>query len=157
MQDAKDNRLEHLRRYSFWLDEGIRLPGTQLRIGLDPIFGLVPGVGDAAGAILAAAILVEAVRRGVTRFTLVRMAANIALDAVLGSVPLIGDVFDAAWKANLRNLALLERHMALPSAATRADRLFVIVLVGVLLALCLSLVVGGALLTVWLLKSVLKG
>ncbi len=156
MQDATNNRLEHLRRYSSWLDEGIRLPGTRLRIGLDPILGLVPGVGDAAGAILAAAILLEAVRRGVTRFTFVRMAANIALDALLGSVPLIGDVFDAAWKANLRNLALLERHIALPSAATRADRLFVFVLGGGLLVLCLSLVVGGALLTVWLLGYLLK-
>lgn len=115
----------------------------------------MPGVGDAAGAILAAATLVEAVRRGITRFTLVRMAANIALDAVLGSIPLIGDLFDAAWKANLRNLALLERHIAVPSEAKRADRLFVIVLCAGLLVLCGALVIGGALLTVWVLKSLL--
>lgn len=138
------------------MDEGIRLPGTQFRIGLDPIIGLVPGIGDAAGAILAAAILIEAIRRGIPRFTLVRMAANIALDTVLGSVPLLGDLFDAAWKANLRNLALLERHLAEPSLAKRADRLVVIGLGGALLVLCVGLLVGGALLTAAVLKSLMR-
>ena len=114
------------------MDEGLRIPGTQRRIGLDPIFGLVPGVGDAAGAILATAILVEAVRRDITRFALVRMAANVALDALLGAVPVLGDLFDAAWKANLRNLALLERHATPGLPPRRGDYLFV--------SLCLILV-----------------
>ena len=138
------------------MDEGIRLPGTQFRIGLDPIIGLVPGIGDAAGAILAASILIEAIRRGIPRVTLVRMAANIALDTVGGSVPLLGDLFDAAWKANLRNLALLERHLAEPSSAKRADRLVVIGLGGALLVLCVGLLVGGALLTAAVLKSLMR-
>ena len=150
-----DARLEHLRRFSHWLDEGIRIPGTHLRIGLDPILGLVPGVGDALGAVLAAVILVEAVRRKVTRFTLVRMAGNIALDAVAGSVPLIGDIFDAGWKANLRNIALLERHVAGPLEARKTDRLFVVVLTGVLFGLCVALMVGGALLAAWILRSLM--
>lgn len=150
------DRLDHLRRFSFWLDEGIRVPGTQLRIGLDPILGLVPGVGDAAGAILAAAILVEAVRQGVSRFTLVRMAANIALDAGLGAVPLVGDLFDAAWKANSRNLVLLERHLEVPSKAGRGDRLFVLGLGGLLLLLCGVLVVGGAFITVAILERLVR-
>jgi hypothetical protein len=122
---------------------------------LDPIFGLVPGVGDALGAILAAVILVEGVRRGITRFTLVRMAANIALDAVLGAVPVIGDIFDAAWKANLRNLALLERHTTVPSEAKRADRLFVLAVSGMLFILSAALAVGGAVLTMGVLNRLL--
>jgi len=141
---------------SHWLDDGIRIPGTRLRIGLDPILGLVPGIGDAAGAVLAAAIVVEAVRQGVSRFTLMRMAGNVAVDAGLGAVPFIGDLFDAGWKANIRNLALLERHVDVPSKARRGDRLFVLGLVGLLVLLCAALMVGGALLTVAILERLAR-
>jgi len=116
----------------------------------------VPGLGDAAGAVLAAAILVEAIRSRIGRATLARMAFNIALDAAVGSVPLVGDIFDAAWKANLKNMALLDRHLAAPSEARRTDRLFVVVLFGSLLALSLALVVGGALLTIALFNRLLS-
>ena len=105
-----------------------------------------------ADAVLAAAILMEAVRRDITRFALVRMAANVALDALLGAVPVIGDLFDAAWKANLRNLALLERHIAAPAPAKRADRLFVLGVSIALVALCVGMMVGGALLAVWVVR-----
>jgi hypothetical protein len=151
---ARDNRLQQLRRFAHWLDDGIRLPGTRLRIGLDPIIGLVPGFGDAAGAVLATGILVEAVRRGVSRFTLGRIAYNIALDALLGAVPLVGDAFDAVWKANLRNVALIERHVAVPAHARKADRLFVVLLSGSLIVLCGALLVVGVLLTAWLFRAV---
>jgi hypothetical protein len=151
MPPAVPDQLDRLRRFAYWMDEGIRLPGTRVRIGLDPILGLVPGFGDAAGAILATAILMEAVRRRVPRFTFLRMAANIALDAVIGAVPVLGDIFDAGWKANLRNLALLERHKALPSEAAKADRLVVLAVGGSLLILSAALVVGGVLLTLSLL------
>jgi hypothetical protein len=147
-------RLEQLRHVAYWLDEGLRIPGTRWRIGLDPIIGLVPGVGDAAGALCAAVILGEAVRRGVSRFTLGRMAFNIAFDALLGVVPLVGDVCDAAWKANLRNVALLERHVAVPAEARKADRLLVILLGGSLVLLCVALMVVGVLLTAWLLRVI---
>jgi hypothetical protein len=150
---ARDNRLEHLRRFAYWLDEGIRIPGTRLRVGLDPIIGLVPGFGDAAGAVLAAGILVEAVRRRVSRFTLGRIAFNIALDALLGAIPLIGDAFDAVWKANLRNVALIERHIAVPTDARKADRLFVVLVSGSLGLLCVALVIVSVLLTARLLRA----
>jgi hypothetical protein len=115
---------------------------------------LVPGFGDVAGAVLAAVILGEAVRRGVSRFTLGRIAYNIALDALLGTVPLVGDAFDAVWKANLRNVALIERHVAVPAEARKADRLFVLVLSGSLIVLCVALMVVSVLLTAWLLRAI---
>ena len=125
-----------------------------MRIGLDPVIGLVPGFGDAAGAILSAVILVEAIRRGVSRFTLGRIAWNIVLDALLGAVPVIGDAFDFVWKANLKNVALIERHVALPNQAHRADRLFVVLLIGSLFLLCAALMVAGILLTAWLFRVI---
>ena len=151
------SRIEHLRRVAYWLDEGVPLPGTRYRIGLDPILGLVPGVGDAAGAVMAVAILVEAGRRGTSRLTLTRIATNIALDAALGAVPLLGDAFDALWKANLRNVALLEQHAANPTAARKADRLFFVLLTGSLFLFCAALVAGGLLLTALLIRLVAAG
>ncbi len=140
-------------KFAYWLDAGIRIPGTNLRFGLDPILGLIPGAGDAVGALLAAWILVEAIRWGASRATLGRMAANIALDALVGAVPLLGDVFDVVWKANLKNVALLERHALDPAGAGKDDRLFVGLLVGGLVALCGTLLLGGAVLTAWLLRT----
>lgn len=149
---ASSRQIEHLRRLSYWLDEGIRIPGTRVRFGLDPIIGLIPGVGDAAGAIMAAAILLEAIRRGVPRSALVRIAANIAIDTAVGAFPVLGDLFDAAWKANKRNLAILERHVAEPSRQVGGNHTFLYVVGGLALAVVGALVVGGAYLTVRLLQ-----
>jgi hypothetical protein len=132
---------ERLRRFAYWLDEGIRIPGTRIRIGLDPILGLIPGAGDAAGAILAGAVVVESLRQRISRYAILRMAANIAIDTIVGAVPIIGDLFDAGWKGNQRNLAILERHLAEPSVSKHADRTFVL-LIGVgLLVVCLTVIV----------------
>ena len=144
--------LTHLRRVTTWLDDGLRVPGTSFRFGIDPILGLLPGVGDAAGAALSAAIVAEAVRQGVSRFTLTRMAGNVALDAAFGTIPFLGDLFDAAWKANRRNLVLLERHLTEPPTAARADRRFVVVLVGALVVLVGALMLAGAMLSVAILQ-----
>jgi uncharacterized protein DUF4112 len=140
-------------RFAYWLDAGIRIPGTNLRFGLDPILGLIPGAGDAAGAVLAGWILVEAIRLGASRATVLRIAGNIALDAAVGAVPLLGDIFDFAWKANLRNVALLERHLEAPERAERADRSFVLLVVFGVLALAVGLVVAGILLTRWVFRA----
>ena len=139
--------LERLRRFAFWLDEGIRIPGTKVRIGLDPILGLIPGAGDAAGAILAGAIVVESLRQRVSRYAIFRMATNIAIDTVVGTVPIIGDLFDAGWKGNQKNLAILERHLAEPSVSKQADRAFVLLVGGGLLVLCLTVIVVAATVT----------
>jgi hypothetical protein len=147
-------RLRHLKRFAHWMDDGVRLPGIPLRVGLDPIIGLVPGLGDAAGALLSAWILVEAVRLGASKATLGRMAYNIAVDALGGAFPLLGDVFDAVWKTNLRNVALLERHLGEPGRAGKADRRFLALLGAALLLLCVALAIAGALLLVVVIRLI---
>ena len=135
------------------MDAGIAIPGTSVRIGLDPVLGLVPGLGDAAGALLAAWIFVEAIRLGAPRATLARIASNIAIDALIGAVPVLGDVFDIVWKANLKNVVLLERHALEPAAAGKSDRVFVALLAGGVVALCGGLLLGGVLVTAWLIRA----
>lgn len=141
-----DSRLRRLRGLGQLLDNSIPIPGTRRRFGLDAVIGLLPGVGDGIGAVLSSYIIVEAARYGLPRTTLLRMAANVGIEALVGVVPLLGDLFDAGWKANLRNLALLESHLELPSGARRASRLWVAGVVGGLVLL----LVGIALLAVWL-------
>lgn len=100
------------------LDDGLRVPGTNFRFGIDPILGVVPGAGDTAAAALSLYIVVESARLGVSYTTLVRMLGNVTIDAVGGSVPVLGTVFDAFWKANRRNLKLALRDL---SRAAEAD------------------------------------
>jgi hypothetical protein len=109
---AIDRRpIERLRRLAYLLDDRFRIPGTSYRIGLDGLIGLVPGVGDAVTTLLALYIVLEARRLGLPVIKLGRMGLNVGVDAVLGAVPLLGDLFDVAWKANRRNLALLLDHL----------------------------------------------
>ncbi len=103
-------RLKRLRRLTRLLDDAVRIPGTKYRLGLDSLIGLVPGAGDIVGGALSAYIIYEASRLGVSRLTLARMLSNMAVDLLLGSVPVAGDIFDVAWKANRKNMDLLDRH-----------------------------------------------
>lgn len=118
---------EWARRLSVLLDSALPIPGTKLRIGLDPILGaLLPELGDALTAVLSLSLLWVAFRERVPKLVLARMLTNIALDAVLGAIPLVGDAFDFAFKANEKNLALIERHRRDPTRpATWGDRLVV--------------------------------
>jgi hypothetical protein len=136
------------------MDDGLKLPWIPVRVGLDSIIGLVPGIGDAAGAILGAWILVEAARLRASRATLVRIFYNIAVDAVGGTIPLLGDAFDVYWKANLRNVALLERHFADPARAGKTDRRFLLLLCGAVIALCGAVALAGVLLVAALIHVV---
>ncbi|MDW8363963.1 MAG: DUF4112 domain-containing protein, partial [Myxococcales bacterium] len=96
-----------------WLDDGLRIPGTGIRVGLDPIVGLIlPGAGDAIGGAGALLLLVHAVRRRVPPVILARMLLHIALDALVGALPVVGDVFDVFFHSNRRNLRLIERYAA---------------------------------------------
>lgn len=108
---ADDARIKRIRRLAQWLDEAYRVPGTNYRFGWDQLVGLVPGGGDVATGLLAAYIVVEAAKLGVPRRTLWRMIANVATDMAVGIVPVAGDLFDFAFKANRKNLKLVERHL----------------------------------------------
>ncbi len=103
--------LNHIRRLSRLMDNAIRIPGIGFRIGLDPIIGLIPGAGDIISTGFSAYIIYLAARFGLPREILQKMIFNIALEATVGSVPLVGDLFDAYYKSNIRNLALLEQHL----------------------------------------------
>ena len=107
-------RLKRVRLLSRLLDEQFRIPGTRYRVGLDGLIGMIPGVGDAAGMVLSAYILYEAMQLGAPRSVLLRMLANIGIDTVGGAIPVLGDIFDIAWKANKKNAALLQAYLAAP-------------------------------------------
>jgi hypothetical protein len=106
------SRTRRVRVLARLLDNSIPIPGTGWKIGLDPIIGLIPGVGDLIGAVVSGYIIMEAVRADVPTLTLTRMLVNVGVDTVLGAIPAVGDVFDAAWKSNTMNVALLERHVS---------------------------------------------
>ena len=104
-------RLKRLRRLAWLIDGAFKLPGTRFRFGLNSVVGLVPVGGDAVLGALSLYIIYEAAKLGVPRPQLARMLGNVALEVAGGSVPILGDVFDMALKANLRNLAIIERHV----------------------------------------------
>lgn len=107
-----DQRVLRVHRLARLWDSRWELPGTNLRFGLDSIVGLVPGIGDLLGAGVSLYIVREAKELGVRRRTRLRMLTNIAVETVVGSIPLVGDLFDAAWKANQKNVHLIEKHIA---------------------------------------------
>lgn len=107
-----DERLRWVERIARLMDSQFRLPGTQLRFGLDPLLGLLPIVGDLSTTVVSVALLLTMMRHGASGAVVVRMALNILLDTVVGAVPILGNVFDFAYKSNERNVALLRRHYA---------------------------------------------
>jgi hypothetical protein len=139
-------RDETLRRLEILLDEAFRVPGTNIRFGLDGIIGLVPGLGDVLAGLLSLIIPVAAWIRGVPYVALARMVANIGIGVLVGSIPIFGDIFDIAWKANRRNYLLLTRHLSSPRRHTWRDWVFLLVL-GAALALIFALPV---VLVIWL-------
>ena len=136
--DRNARSLELLRRWARLFDAAFRIPGTGFRFGIDPLLGLLPGIGDLATPLLTVFILWQAARLRVPKVVLARMALNALIDAGLGTIPIVGDAFDFAWKANDWNLALLERHALPGSRPTSGDYLFVL--------LCGVVVVAAALL-----------
>lgn len=140
----------NLRSLARLLDTAVTIPGTNIRFGLDALIGLVPGLGDMAGAAMSGYIVLAAARLGAPAPVLVRMVTNVAIDGVVGSVPLLGDLFDVGWRANIRNTDLLDRHLAEPTATRRAS---VGVVAGVVLALVL-LAIGAVALTIAVLKGI---
>ncbi len=130
-------RDENLDLLSHLLDDFIRIPGTPIRFGLDGILGVVPGVGDILGGLASTIIILAAWARGVPKVTLVRMVSNVGIEVLVGAVPVLGDVFDIAWRANRRNYALLEGSMAEPTQVEHRSWIFFVGLCAVLLILVL--------------------
>jgi hypothetical protein len=108
----REEALEDARKLALLLDDAFRIPGTSIRFGWDTVIGLVPGVGDAATTIVALAPMLTAWKLGASRWLLFRMLANVGVDAAIGIIPVVGDIFDLFFRANRRNARLLEQHLA---------------------------------------------
>lgn len=137
-QKAKGNEFSRL--IAFILDDLLPIPGTKFRVGLDPLIGLIPGIGDASSSAFASLIIFQALRAGVPRVVLARMAGNILLNAIVGAVPGFGDLFSAWFKSNQKNYALLQAHASSRRASTKGDWIFVIALLS---AIVLGVVVAA--------------
>ena len=146
-------RDETLRKLEILLDEAFPIPGTRIRFGLDGIIGLVPGIGDVLAGLASIVFPLAGWIRGLPYITLVRMAANIGIGVLVGSIPLLGDAFDIAWKANRRNYRLLKRHLGEPRRHTGRDWAFLLLLVAILGLVFAIPVVLVLWLIAWLLRQ----
>jgi hypothetical protein len=142
---------ENLDLLSHLLDDFIKIPGTSIRFGLDGIVGFIPGIGDLIGGIASCIIIVAAWVRGVSYVTVARMVTNVAIEVVVGSVPILGDMFDIAWRANRRNYALLVGSVDEPRKHTVQSWLF---LGGVCVVLAVLILLPMLLLT-WVFGSLM--
>lgn len=150
--DNSTIRSGHLDRLAWILDSAIRIPGTRYRIGIDGVIGLLPGFGDLIGALLSSYIVAAAAQLGVPNVVLIRMALNIAVESIVGAVPILGDIFDFVWKANRRNVELLNRYREEPGSATASSRLVVITVTALLVLLLIAL----GLIVYWILGALLQ-
>jgi hypothetical protein len=132
------------------LDSAVRVPGTKVRVGLDPVLGLFPGVGDFLAAVLSSYVVVAAARLGAPRPVLGRMLVNLGVDTIVGVVPLLGDLFDVGWKANVRNAALLESHVIRPHATRRTSLVIVAAVAVALILMFVGALVVASMVVRWL-------
>lgn len=151
---GQPNPLQSARRFARLLDDLVRVPGTRIGIGLDPLLNLIPIAGDAVGTAMSAYLLVTAVRMGVPKRVLARMLLNIGIDALVGAIPVLGQAFDFVWKANSLNMTLLERYATMPTSTTKSSGAMVVVVL-MLFVLIVILVVWFAYLLLSLLASML--
>ena len=143
------------RLIALFMDNLIRVPGTQFRFGIDPLLGLIPGVGDTGAAFVSAVALIQAARQGLPKIVLARMAVNILLNELIGIVPVLGDAFSFWFKSNARNHALIKKYLAEGHAARRSQRGDWIFVISVLVAL--ALIVGlGLVITLYVLNRVIQ-
>jgi len=142
-----DQRLDLL---AHWLDDCFQIPGIPFRFGIDAFLGLIPGLGDLLTGLLTCVILLAGWMRGLPWITLLRMLVNIAIDVLIGSIPLLGDIFDIAWKPNRRNFALLQRHITEPRRHTWRDWLFLWGILGVISVLLIAPLLVLLIAIIWL-------
>ncbi len=136
------------------LDDSIPIPGTSFRIGLDGLIGLIPGLGDAAGAISSSMIVYLSAKAGVPLSVLAKMVGNVVVDSIIGVVPILGDIFDFTFKANSRNARLLQQALGSssprPRSSTDVARLFGFAALSIAIALPLGIIA----LIVWFIRSI---
>lgn len=135
------------------LDSAVRIPGTNMRFGLDAVIGLVPGLGDVAGAAMGSYLVLLGSRLGAPKPVLARMVFNVVLDTLAGVIPVAGDLFDVAWKANTRNMALLERYIDRPAATKRSSTAFVLAIIAALALLAVGGIVLAVVVVQWLIGA----
>jgi hypothetical protein len=147
----QNDDLRQLDRLAWILDSSIPVPGTKFRVGVDGLVGLIPGIGDAIGALLSSYIIAQAAGSGAPASLLARMGLNVLVETVVGVVPLVGDLFDFAFKANARNVRLLRQHAATPDKARRGSRLVVASagLVALAVIVAIVLVIAAVLRWAW--------
>jgi len=152
-EKGKKAQLEPLFRWlAQIMDEFLRVPGTRFRFGLDPLIGLLPGLGDTASAVVSAMTLIYAARCGLPKILIARMSLNILVNEIVGIVPGIGDAFSFWFKSNSRNYELLQRHWGAPRRPGTSDWIFV----GAVLGLLLVVVALGILVSFFLLRELAK-
>ena len=122
LRDERARSLLRLEALSRLMDGAVVLPGTGVRVGLDALLGLVPGIGDLAGAVISGYLVLEARKLGAPNALVSRMIGNIIIDTVVGAVPVVGDLFDVAFRANMKNMALLRTHMDSVRSSLRYGR-----------------------------------
>lgn len=142
---------ESLERLSWLMDDLIKIPGLNWRLGLDAVVGLVPGFGDAASSLVSFYILASAVRYRVPKITLLRMGLNLGIDYIVGSIPFVGDLFDAWWKSNQRNVTLLSERATVSASEAREGRLSDWLFVGLIILVLAGLAIGAAAVSLYLL------
>lgn len=146
-EQAARRRLERTARV---MDSAFRVPGTNIRFGADAVLGLIPVAGDFTGGLVSVYILFEAVRIGVSIPVFLRMIFNVTLELTVGSIPLLGDVFDVAWKANMRNVGLLEDFLDDPDRTRASSRTLILTLAVILLVFVIALIALAILLLGWI-------
>jgi hypothetical protein len=142
--------LDDLSRY---LDGLFRIPGTDWRFGLDALIGLIPNVGDTLTSFASFYILLSGVRYGVPKITLLRMALNIGIDYLVGSIPFLGDAFDFFWKSNQRNMDLIRERATGKGEGTKSDYIFIFVLIGLLVLLLIGSIIASGVILYWIFTS----
>ena len=152
-QEARKAQLEPLFRWiATVMDEFVRLPGTRFRFGIDPLIGLIPGLGDTASAIVSAMTLIQAARCGLPKILLARMSLNILINEVIGIIPGIGDAFSFWFKSNKRNYELMQAYFGAPRKPRSSDWIFV----AAILAVLVIIVVAGLAVSVFALQEIAK-
>ena len=141
--EEADRVRKSLQQFAWLLDSSIPIPGTRLTVGVDALVGLFPVIGDLIGVALSSYILSQAARLGAPRSVLTRMAFNIGVEGVVGIIPFAGDVFDAAFKANQRNVRLLEQWLDEPKRTERSTRAFAAMIIVALVALLALMGLGS--------------